>query len=93
MYISPNHPNPPKQSQAPQDEGIPLGTFTEGRRSDELRLSVKSYENHPYVSVRVWSRDDNGEYWPAKGKGVSIRLAEVAGVIEALRARTRRSRN
>ena len=47
MYISPNHPNPPKQSQAPQDEGIPLGTLTRGHGRDELRLSVKSYENHP----------------------------------------------
>ena len=88
MWISPSHPDPPKQSQAPNDDGVSLGTFARGDGRDELRVTAKSYEGHPYVSVRVWSRDDNGEYWPAKGKGVSIRLAEVAGVIEALRGAT-----
>ena len=84
MWISPNHPDPPKQYQAPNDEGVSLGTFARGDGGEELRVSVKSYENHPYVSVRLWSRDDRGDWWPAKNKGISIRLAEVEGVIGAL---------
>jgi hypothetical protein len=84
MWVNPNHPNPPRQPSAPEDDGQPLGSFRRGDGRDELRISLKTYEGRPYVSLRVWSRDDGGAWWPQKAKGVSVRLGEVSGVIDAL---------
>ena len=86
MWVSPNHPNPPRACQAPADDGEPLGSFPRGDGRDELRVTLKTYEGKPYVSIRVWSRDERGQFWPVKNKGCSVRLPEVAGVCEALQA-------
>jgi hypothetical protein len=84
MWISPNHPNPPRPPSAPRDDGQALGSFPRGDGRDELRVTLKTYEGRPYVSLRVWSRDDHGQWWPQKAKGVSVRLGEVSGVIGSL---------
>ena len=85
MYISPNHPDPPRRPEPPPDDGRRLGAVSRGDGRDELRVTLKTFAGRPFVSLRVWSRDDDGAWWPVKGKGVSVRLGEVSGVIEALR--------
>lgn len=86
MWVSPNHPNPPRPPEPPADDGQPLAAIPRGDGRDELRVSLKEFQDRPYVSIRLWSRDDRGQFWPQKGKGVSVRLAEVGQVIDALQA-------
>ena len=83
---------PAASSASADDEGEPLGTFARGDGREELRVSLKSYEGHPYVALRVWERDRAGQFWPSKGKGLSIRIAEAAGVAEACGTSSRSSR-
>ena len=84
MWISPNHPNPPRRTEAPQEQGRLLERFERGD-GVELRATLAEFEGHPYISLRVWEPGDGGELWPCKGKGLSIRLREVDGLVEALR--------
>lgn len=82
MKLSPNPPDPPADS--PEDEGQPLGAFPLDDGGQVLRVTLKTSEGRPYVAIRLWSRDDRGRFRPVKGKGVSVRLREVSGVIDAL---------
>jgi hypothetical protein len=81
---------PPGRSntaEAPAPSGETLATFPRkgpnGVRQ-ELRVVLDEYQGHPYVSVRLWQANQDGAFWPLKGKGVSIRLSEAEGVAVAL---------
>jgi hypothetical protein len=84
MYISPRHPNPPRPAAPPDDDGEVLAALPRGDGREELRVTLKSYNGHPYVALRVWERNDRGEFWPVKNKGCSVRLGEAAAVADAL---------
>lgn len=75
MYVSPNHPNPPRQAVPPEEQGQRLATFPRGP-GVELRVCLDAYEGHDYLTLRVWERDRDGGFWPTK-KGVSVRLKEA----------------
>jgi len=83
MWISPNHPNPPRQSQPPVEQGRRLIALPRGEGREELRVSLDEFKGRPYVSLRVWERDASGHWWPTK-RGVSVRLSEARDVAEAL---------
>jgi hypothetical protein len=83
MWISPNHPNPPRQAAAPQESGGRVATFAR-HGGEELRVSLAEYEGHPYLSLRVWAPGTDGQLWPVRGKGLSVKLREVAGLAEVL---------
>jgi hypothetical protein len=78
VWISPNHPDPPRQSAPPEDDGIALAEFNRGSWK-RLRVRLKTYEGNPYVSLQLFEKD-----WPVKGRTLSIRLREVNEVIAAL---------
>ena len=85
MWINPKYADSyPASPAPPQDEGEPIGVFQRSQGREELRVVLKTFKDHPYVSIRVWERDQAGEFWPVKGKGVSIRISEAADVAEAL---------
>jgi hypothetical protein len=83
VWVSPNHPNPPRQPGPPPDDGRELVTI---RRRDghELRVRLKTYESHPYVLIQLWKLDAHGAAWPVKGRSTSIRMGEIGDVIDAL---------
>jgi hypothetical protein len=83
MWVSPNHPNPPRQTEAPQEQGERLATFARGD-GVELRVTLAEYQDRPYVALKVWERNQAGAWWPAKGKGVSIRLRELSELLDVL---------
>src|SRR4051812_46202668 len=80
MWTNPNHPRPPRQA-PPVEAGQRLAIFSRGR-GVELRVNLATYLGHEYISIRVWEQS-RGEWWPTR-KGVSIRLCEVGGLLEAL---------
>lgn len=49
----------------------------------ELRVSLHSFEGKPFVRVAPWQR--SGEtWWPVKGRGVTVKVRELATVAAAL---------
>lgn len=85
MWISPNHPNPPRQPSPPEETGEPLGTFPRNQGAEELRVSLAEYNGHRYIALRIWERDQAGQFWPSK-RGLSIRLRECAQLADILAA-------
>ncbi len=84
MWISPNHPSPPPAPAPPKAHGRALASIPRGDGSAELRISLEEFKGHPYVAVGVWERGRRGGWSQAKGKCLSVRLGEVAAVIQAL---------
>ena len=48
----------------------------------QLRVSLHLYQEKPYLRIAPWQRGENGSWWPVKGKGVTIKVREVADVTE-----------
>jgi hypothetical protein len=63
--------------QPPVERGERLATIPRGD-SEELRIVWDQYEGKPYLSLRVWTKDAAGGWWPDKAKGVTIRRRELA---------------
>jgi len=53
---------------------------------DELRVELAEFQGNPYLSLRIWRRNSQAQFWPQQGKGISIRLREAEDVADALRA-------
>jgi hypothetical protein len=85
MWRNPNHPRPDdEQPSAPVETGRRLATFPRGQ-DQELRVALAEYQGRPYVSLRVWALDSrSGQWWPVKGKGCSVRIAEAGDLAEVL---------
>jgi hypothetical protein len=49
----------------------------------ELRLSAEEFNGHRYLSLRLWERDQSGEWRPTR-MGVSVRISKCARLAEAL---------
>jgi hypothetical protein len=75
-------------TEAIEESGERLATFarkgSRGGPDAELRVSLDHYQGHPFISIRVWEQGRDRRWWPVKGKGVSVRVAEARGVAEAL---------
>jgi len=67
---------------APVDQGIRLATFP--RPEGELRLSWNVYEDRPYLRFQLWSKSDDGSFWPVKGQGLTIKVKELADLAEGV---------
>lgn len=77
---------PPRQGRTPpEDRGRRLATLARGPM-EELRVTWAEYEGRPYLSLRVWTRDDNGGWWPDKTRGMTVRVRELPDVAEAFAA-------
>jgi hypothetical protein len=75
-----------RQSKPPPETGRRLATLSRPRDDDEIRITWSEFEGNPYVGVRFWRRGDDGQFWPDKHRGFSIRLHELADVAEAIAA-------
>ena len=86
MWRNPNHTQP-ETSSPPEPSGRLIAASERpgrGRGPDtELRTTLDAYQGHPYLSLRVWSRGADGQWFPTR-KGVSVRLGEVEDVAAAL---------
>jgi len=85
MWVNPKYKDQVQQPTPPQEQGRRLATFPRGDGA-ELRISLAEYQGGPYVALRVWERDQAGAWWPVKGKGCSVRIAEAGKLAEALTA-------
>ncbi len=89
MWRNPKYFPPAEQAEteqhpeAPADTGERLATFPRDPGT-ELRVSRAEYQGRPFVSLRVWQRDQAGAWWPVKGKRCSVRIGECTALAEAL---------
>jgi hypothetical protein len=82
----PRPPDAADRRTRPSDDGVKLGTVSRGA-DKELRIRAKEFNGHPFIDVREWSRQAaDQDWWPVKGRGVTIKMREVADVIAALEA-------
>lgn len=75
--------DPSTAPKPPEESGRRLATFERANGTEQVRLCLASYEGHPFISVRVWARDDRGQWWPTKS-GTSIRMGEIGEWVQAL---------
>lgn len=59
-----------------------LGTIRKNA-AEEIRFTVETFKGHEIVNVRVWYRNDLGEYRPGK-QGLAFRLELLGEVLDAL---------
>lgn len=72
-----------------KDEGIKLATVNRGPNR-ELRIRWKTFKGHAFLDLREWSvNPENAQWWPVKGRGISIKPRELAAMADALRAAQR----
>jgi hypothetical protein len=85
MWVNPRYADQLEQSKAPEEIGRRLATFPRGRDA-ELHVCLAEFQGSLFVSLRVWERGSDGQLWPVKGKGCSIRMGECGGLAEVLAA-------
>ena len=74
---------PPRASAAPPPEnGRRLGTINRSE-SEEIRINWSEFEGHPFLSIRMWKRYDDGTWWPDK-RGIAIRVRELPDLVVAM---------
>ena len=74
----------PKQGggKAPEDSGVRLATFP--RPEGELRFTWNEYEGKNYLRFQLWSKSDDGSFWPVKGQGFTIRVKDLPDFAEGV---------
>ncbi len=93
MWRNPKYLDQHQPPQPPAEQGERLAVFPRGT-GQELRVALAEYQGRPFLSLRVWAQDPNsGDWWPVKGKGCSVRIAEAAGLAEILSTVVDRARS
>ena len=83
MWQNPNYTHEDLPPVAPVDHGYRIATLPR-RHGDEFRVSIAALSTRPSVTLRIWTPDGTGQYWPTR-KGVTAKISELDDVIEALR--------
>ena len=85
------HSTPSLQTRtAPIEEGERLATFARSD-SEEIRVTWSAFKGKPFLSVRMWTRSTNGQWWPDGKRGISVRRHELHAFAEALAGAVARS--
>jgi hypothetical protein len=66
------------------DDGVKLATLSRGPNR-ELRIRWREFKGHCFLDLREWSvNPKNSQWWPEKGKGITIKARELQGVAAAI---------
>lgn len=65
----------------PSMKGIPLGVLP--HKEGEIRLVWDEYEGFHFLSVRLWTKSDDGSFWPSKN-GFTVKLKDLPVFGEAV---------
>lgn len=66
----------------PQENGKRLGTINRSE-TEQIRINWSEYDGHPFLSIRMWKRYDDGTWWPDK-RGIAIRVRELPDLVVAM---------
>jgi len=73
------------ERKAPVENGERLVTIPR-HDGDVLRLNWAEYNGHHFLNIRVWTQGDDGQLFPHRDKGLTVRLAELADFAEGVEA-------
>jgi hypothetical protein len=74
----------PGRATPPEEQGKRLATLKRPKDRAEIRITWSEYQGRPYLNVRVWAEGHDGQLWPQKERGFSIRLHELLDVADAI---------
>src|SRR3954447_1093621 len=69
-------PEPPKEN------GQRVATL-ERSEFEQVRISWSEFEGKKFVSVRMWVKDRDGQWWPDK-RGIALRVRELPALADAV---------
>ena len=64
-------------------KGILLGTLS--HKEGEIRLVWDEYEGRHFLSIRLWTSDDNKTFWPSK-VGFVVKVRDIPALGDAIGA-------
>jgi hypothetical protein len=67
----------------PAENGRRIGTLKRSA-DEEVRINWSEFEGKPYVSLRLWKRGDDANWWPDGKRGISIRIRELPDLATAI---------
>ena len=70
---------------APVDTGERLATLERGE-SEHVRVTWAEYEGKPFLNIRLWTKAPDGQWWPDKAKGITVRVRELGAFAEGVAA-------
>jgi len=65
----------------PTMKGVLLGTLA--HKEGEIRLSWDEYEGYHFLSVRLWTKGEDGGFWPSK-TGFTVKLRDIPTLADAV---------
>ncbi len=72
-----------RQGAPPAENGQRLACIQRGP-DEELRILWSTFESKPFLSIRLWIRDQQGGWWPDPKRGIAVRLRELPDLAEAV---------
>lgn len=72
-----------QHNKPPAETGQRLATIARSN-DEELRVNWCEYEGKPYLSLHLWNRDRDGQWWPDGKRGMSVRIRELPDLAEAI---------
>ena len=66
----------------PAMKGQLLGALP--HKDGEIRLSWDDYEGFHFLSDRLWTKKDSGQFWPSKN-GFTVKLRNIPALADAIR--------
>lgn len=70
--------------QPPQESGKRLARIERG--DDALHLTWQEYEGREFLRLQPWKKGGDGNFWPVKGQGFTIRVHELPDFAEGIAA-------
>lgn len=68
----------------PPDEGFKVATIKRSE-TEELRVRISTFNGGaPFLRFQVWTKGSDGSWWPAKGKGLTVKLRELGELAKGL---------
>ena len=74
---------PGPSTASPPDGDRVIATIPNGRRGEELRVSLNTFKGKHYFAMRIWYADDAGEMKPS-GKGANLKIDLLPDIVEAV---------
>jgi hypothetical protein len=68
----------------PTEEGETLAVFDRNRGAERLRVSLETFNGFEFIRLQCWFKNDQGEWWPAKGRCVTVKLKECEDLSRVL---------
>jgi hypothetical protein len=81
-----DQPIQPYRGQAPVEQGETLVILDRNRGTERLRVSRETFNGFEFVRIQAWQINGQGQWWPAKGRCVTIKLRECGAIARALAA-------